>query len=103
MNEAMQKLVDAVQKASPVVWDAAYRQAKIDAWENIFAIAVLAVLIYGCYRIGKYFLRDDDKDSGGAVVAASIIGVILTIILFICAVIAARIESQNSPAVWDCA
>lgn len=38
MNEAMQKLIDAVQRASPVIWQAAYRQVYIDLAEMVLCV-----------------------------------------------------------------
>ena len=45
MNEAMRKLVDAIQKASPIVWQAAYRQVWIEGIEA-FVVAI-AFLVAG--------------------------------------------------------
>jgi hypothetical protein len=47
MNESIERLIDIVQKASPTIWQAAYRQVFIDGVENcVCALAFLMVAIY---------------------------------------------------------
>ena len=61
MNEAMQKLIDAVQQASPVVWHAAYRQAWIDGIENVLLMmgVILLSLVFRQLR-KKVLVLDND-------------------------------------------
>jgi len=64
MNEAMQKLIDAVQKASPVVWQAAYRQVWIDGIESL--ILLLGFICGGItlLKFAKYLQSENAEEVG---------------------------------------
>lgn len=64
MNEAMQKLIDAVQKASPVVWQAAYRQVWIDFAECCLAVVVLLSVGLLFLRWARTWQDSDDRGFG---------------------------------------
>ena len=64
MNEAMQKLVDAVQKASPVVWRAAYRQVWIDGVENLLLLIACLTGGWLLWRFGQKLTNDDAAEAG---------------------------------------
>jgi succinate dehydrogenase hydrophobic anchor subunit len=59
VNEAVQRLVETIQNASPAIWQAAYRQARIDAWENLALVAALAVAAIVLWRLPRKLLRSN--------------------------------------------
>lgn len=86
MNEAIQKLIDAVQKASPVVWQAAYRQVWIDAVEAIITIIILLYAARWMYQRREELIERDkdgyrkvDTDDPGPVLLG--IGVVVCLLL----------------------
>jgi len=87
MNEAIKKLVDAVQQASPVVWNAAYRQVWIDGVENIIWLIASVV---GCILLWKLAARlsDDRGDEVGIFFArlGSIVLVPVSLVFLACAI-----------------
>ena|SRR5712664_3481497 len=64
MNEAIQKLVEAVQKASPVVWNAAYRQVYINGIENVLLFFAFLFAGKALWKFSKK-LADDNSDEVG--------------------------------------
>ena len=76
MNEALKKLIDVVQQASPVIWQAAYRQVFVDGAEFalLFIVFVLSAILL--WEFGRKLADDNADEFGvffarlGAVVAA---------------------------------
>jgi len=61
-DQAMQKLVDAIEKASPLLWHAAYRQVFVELAEQAFAIAVLVFCARILIRIRKKAMTPADEN-----------------------------------------
>jgi hypothetical protein len=88
MNDAIQKLVDAVQKASPVVWQAAYRQAYLSGFEWLLLLIVLIAITTILTKMGLFYHRRDESDDGIGVVLCSIgAGISLIVSTFIVATV----------------
>jgi hypothetical protein len=51
--ELLANLIGAVEKAAPVVWQLAIRQAYVDGAKGILAFAVFAAVAIIAYRIGR--------------------------------------------------
>ena len=49
----MQKLVDAVQKASPIVWQSAYRQVYVELGEAILGFLLLIIAACVLFHFAK--------------------------------------------------
>ena len=87
MNDAIQKLVDAVQKAAPVVWQAAYRQAYINGVENTLLVIIFFSLGLFLVRVSKWsavksgYDGEPDWTEPGPIIAA--IGAVGSFLLMI--------------------
>lgn len=80
MNEAMQKLIDAVQKASPIVWQAAYRQVWIDGIENLLLTVFFAV---SASLLWKWRKRVEDEVGQVLLAVLAMASMGLTVIAFL--------------------
>jgi hypothetical protein len=85
MNDTIQRLVEWLNNASPIVWQAAYRQVWIDGIENLILFGVTTVVgIWGFRLLRKNW---DDLEEGalfgslGVIVAGILSAVFLTCVI----------------------
>lgn len=83
-EEALQQLIDAVQKASPVIWQAAYRQVRIESFEYFCGAVFLLSLCLLVFRRGPNVIsglceRPDAGDRAFIKGACYVIGTILAV------------------------
>lgn len=76
----LDKVVETVENASPIVWEAFYRQQIIEGWTTIATIPIFAaVLLYGMYilkRRPNWAIDRMDDNVGGFVIIS--IGILMT-------------------------
>jgi uncharacterized membrane protein YidH (DUF202 family) len=66
MDQVLQELVEFVKTASPVIWEALYRQVYVIAASRLLWAIGLAVLIYGALRFAKTAWAWHEEDGGFA-------------------------------------
>src|SRR2546430_232742 len=76
----MQKLVDAVEKASPLIWHAAYRQVWIECGEAFVGVVLLLCLWVAWARWVKTWIDEEDRK-----IANILGGAICLIVSLLCA------------------
>jgi hypothetical protein len=54
MDEKMQRLIEAIQKASPVVWHAAYRQVRIESIE-----LAIGIILFTCFS--RWLFKESER------------------------------------------
>ena len=64
MNEAIGQLVDWLKTASPIVWQAAYRQVYIDGFENILLAIFFIIVSVLFWRLATHARKNDWGDLG---------------------------------------
>lgn len=82
MNETLQKLLEQIQHAGPVVWDAAYRQVRVELYELVGAFCFLTLALVICWVISFFLER---SDAIGLRVGASLVYTIVFIPLVLSA------------------
>ena len=101
-EELIYKLVDFLETASPMVWEAAVRQSIVNAWVNVLWFVILAVSTGGLVWGVKHCLRQwkehpyHDWDMGVGVL--SIIAAVAGLIAFNC--LAFAIKSGLNPTYY---
>lgn len=101
MNEAMQKFIEAVQKASPVVWAAAYRQVWVEAIEASLCLIILFIGGFIFMRFAKRVKVTGPYDDGELLKvflwAASVLS--FTISFFLCGEVIERLANPTFQAI----
>ena len=64
MDQVLQELVDFLKAASPVVWEALYRQVYVIALSKIIWAFGLAFLIFGAMKLSKKAWEWHEEDNG---------------------------------------
>jgi hypothetical protein len=72
-EELIYKLVEFLETASPMLWEAAARQSIVNAWVNVLWFVILAAVTGSLIRTGVYCLRQtkehpyDEYDIGATI------------------------------------
>ena len=64
MNEAIGQLVEWLKTASPIVWQAAYRQVYIDGFENILLVIFFITVSVLFLRLATHARKNNWDDLG---------------------------------------
>jgi hypothetical protein len=101
MNEAMQKLIDAVQKASPVVWQAAYRQVWVELMEALLCLVIFIVAGFVLLRFAKRAQVTGPYDDGELTKIGLWAGTVLSFVIsfFLCGEVIGRIANPTFQAI----
>jgi hypothetical protein len=80
-REPIQKLIEWIENASPMLWAVAQRQVWVQFAQTILGLVVCSGMAIGLFMLGKWFIRKDKTDDPEMVavfcwIGAGIAGVI---------------------------